>query len=236
MDFKQQYQTEMQHISPSEEQCERIRAKVYEEIQKPQNVQMPQMVQKHKKPLSLKAIAITGASAACLVLVTTFALRFAILSKESVNTAGGAAPAEMYQESETARANDMYDIANYGTISSNVAIVTHDTATSESKSTLLPGATENKSSEHIGADTVQVVLKIVFSEDMAMCEIYKGDEYKKYALSNNAPLKTKNESLLEEIPAIYSSLNKTLFIYFKDNVMWVYNENKEFIGAFAEIS
>lgn len=231
MDFKQQYQTEMQHISPSEEQCEKIRARVYEEIQKPQSVQM---AQKHKKPLPLKTIAITGASAACLVLVTTFALRFTLPSKESINTAGGAAPAEMHQES--ARANDMYDIANYGTISSNVAIVTHDTATSESKNTLLPEATENKSSESIGGDTVQVVLKIVFSEDMAMCEIYKGDEYKKYALSNNAPLKTENESLLEEIPAIYSSLNKTLFIYFKDNVMWVYNENKEFIGAFAEIS
>lgn len=231
MDFKQQYQTEMQHISPSEEQCEKIRARVYEEIQKPQSVQM---AQKHKKPLPLKAIAITGASAACLVLVATFALRFAIPSKESIYASGGAAPTEMYQES--ARANDMYDIANYGTISSNVAIAKQDTATSESKNTLLPEATENKSSESIGGDTVQVVLKIVFSEDITKCEIYKGDEYKKYALSNNAPLKTENESLLEEIPAINSSLNKTLFIYFKDNVMWVYNENKEFIGAFAEIS
>ena len=57
MSFEEQYKKEINEISPSEEQLERIRAGVMQKLQK------------KKKPLYLRVAAISGASAAALVIV-----------------------------------------------------------------------------------------------------------------------------------------------------------------------
>ena len=57
MSFEEQYKKEINEISPSEEQLERIRAGVMRKLQK------------KKKPLYLRVAAISGASAAALVIV-----------------------------------------------------------------------------------------------------------------------------------------------------------------------
>lgn len=227
MNFKQQYQTEMQHISPSEEQCERIRAKVYEEIQKPHSAQPAR-----KRKIPLKAIAITGASAACLVLAATFALRFTLPSMMDGSTAVNGSPKELYQE--PARNNESSEEEANGA-SAYSPTTAQDCAAAESKSYSKPSDEGNKVAEFV-ADSMETALKIVFSEDMTKCEIYKGGEYREYALLSDAPLIAENKLQLEEIQAVGGSLDETLFIYSEDNMIWVYDEDKEFIGTFAEVS
>lgn len=244
MDFKQQYKTEMQDISPTEEQCERIRAKVYAEIQNPQSVQK---TPKRRKPLPLKAIAITGASAACLVLVSALALQ--ILPKK-MNLSGGTcdvAPNGICAM-EANRINTA-DALNEG---SGIAAETYDSASLDPTADGNTGADSKGAFEDLDPSfseksgegeysvpsslVVKPVVKIVFSEDMSECEVFEGSESQKYAISNEAPLTADKEDLLEEFPAIRSNIEEKLFIYASGDKMWVYNENKQFIGCFVQNS
>ncbi len=240
MDFKQQYKTEMQNISPTEEQCERIRAKVYEAIQDPRSERNKP---RRKKPLPLKAIAITGASAACLVLVSALALQ---ILPSKVKLSGGtcdAAPNGMYAM-EANRINTA-DAVNEGSGdaaepygSASLDPTADGSAQSDPNvslsSQVLPGAEKSGASESLASDPL--VVKMLFSEDMSECEVYRGSEFKKYALSNEAPLTADNEGLLEELPAVNSNIENPLFIYTSGDKMWVYDENKQFIGCFIQIS
>ncbi len=249
MDFKQQYKTEMQNISPTEEQCERIRAKVYEKIKDPQEAK------KRKKPLPLKAIAITGASAACLVLVSALALQ---LLPSKVKLSGGAydaAPNGMYameaNRIDTADAvnEGLGDAAETETYASASPDPTADgSAKSDPREFLSPqsipdagksGAAGNSGAAGQSGATEpsapgSLDVKMVFSEDMSECEVYKGKISQKYELSNEAPLTADNEDLLEELPADSRNIEKPLFIYQSGDKMWVYNENKQFIGCFIQ--
>ncbi len=243
MDFKQQYKTEMQNISPTEEQCERIRAKVYEEIKDPQEAK------KRKKPLPLKAIAITGASAACLVLVSALALQ---LLPGKVKLSGGAydaAPNGMY--AMEANRIDTADAVNEG-LGDAAETETYDSASldptadgsaksdsrSSSAAQTIPDNEKSGAAGQSGATEPLApgspVVKMVFSEDMSEFEVYKGKISQKYELSNEAPLTADNEDLLEEFPAVNSNIEKPLFIYQSGDKMWVYNENKQFIGCFIQ--
>lgn len=234
MNFKEQYSNDMQHIIPTEEQCEKIRARVYEEIQKPQTIQM---TQKRKKPLLLKTIAITGASVACLALVATVALKFSAANKFYENTAGGAAVNEVGGYGKTANdaIAETVDIpSEFGLSASGLTAdaASDDYIRPEAKnSTTSPSIALLPSSEHSSSITV----KTVFSEDMSECAIYEGSAEVKYALNNEAPLKSGDEELLVLLPAINSNIEKTLFVYFNDNKMWVYDGDKQFIGCYSEI-
>lgn len=234
MNFKEQYSNDMQHIIPTEEQCEKIRARVYQEIQKPQTIQM---AQKRKKPLVLKTIAITGASVACLALVATVALKFSASNKFSENTAGGAAVNTMWDSGKAA--NDAVPEAAQSLSGYTVPTggVTADTANDDYAR---PEAKESTPSSSIAQlpsaeQSSTITVKTVFSEDMSECAMYKGDSEVKYALNNEAPLKSVDEKFLALLPAINSNIEKNLFIYFNDNKMWVYDETKQFIGCYSEI-
>lgn len=239
MDFKQQYKTEMQNISPSEEQCERIRTRVYAEIQNPQSIQT---VQKRKKPLPLKAIAITGASAACLVLVSALALQILPKKLDFAYGTGGAAPNGICAMEETNKP-DAADDMNAGLgIGSEECYSFAQSETMDSisgsgaKSQQYSAESYMKPSSAESLAPGSLVVKIVFTEDMSGFELVKGSESEKYALSNEAPLTADNEALLEEFPAINSNIEKLLFIYSSGNKMWVYDENRQFIGCFIQIS
>lgn len=247
MDFKQQYKTEMQNISPTEEQCERIRAKVYEEIKDPRSERNKP---RRKKPLPLKAIAITGASAACLVLVSAIALRTIPKMENLLGGAYDASPNGKFTMEEANRINTA-DAENEG---SGFAAEPYDSASldptadgsaqSESRGSIssqaIPGAGKSGSTEKSAATEAlspdSLVVKMVFSEDMSECEVYKGNNSHKYARSNKPPLTADNEYLLEELPAVSSNIEKPLFIYTSGDKMWVYDENKRFVGCFIKIS
>lgn len=238
MNFKEQYSNDMQHIIPTEEQCEKIRARVYEEIQKPQTIQM---AQKRKKPLPLKAIAIAGASVACLALIATVALKFSAQNSFfSTETAGGAAVNTIvsYGNFDKAADNAVSNVAHSMSEASNtVGGVTADNANEdcarpEAKDSIgSSSSTQLPSTEQASA----IDVKLVFIEDMSECTIYKSYAEVKYALNNNAPLNSTDEKLLVLLPAINSNIEKTLFVYFNDNKMWVYDEDKQFIGCYSEI-
>lgn len=67
MDFKDEYKNEMQNISPTEEQCERIRSGVMRKLSENATI-------KRKKPLYLRVAAISGAAVcAAAVAIVIFA-------------------------------------------------------------------------------------------------------------------------------------------------------------------
>lgn len=70
MKFKDEYKKELQKISPTEEQCERIRSEVAKKLAESAPV-------KKKKPLYLKIAAVSGASicAAAVLIVVAFGMR-----------------------------------------------------------------------------------------------------------------------------------------------------------------
>ncbi|MGN0683814.1 MAG: hypothetical protein ACI4JY_09075 [Oscillospiraceae bacterium] len=237
MNFKEQYSNDMQHIIPTEEQCEKIRARVYEEIQKPQTIQM---AQKRKKPLPLKTIAITGASVACLALVATFALKFSAQNSFSTETAEGAAVNTIvsYGNYDKAADNAVSNVAHSMSEASNsVEGVTADTANDDYTRPEAKDSIASSSSSQLPSteQASAIVVKMVFSESMSECAMYKGDAEVKYALNNEAPLNSVDEKLLALLPAINSNIEKTLYVYFEDNKLWVYDEDKQFIGCYSEI-
>ncbi len=233
MDFKQQYKAEMQNISPSEEQCERIRAKVYEEIKNPQSVQN---APKRRKPLPIKAIAITGASAACLVLVSALTLQMTQKMDGVLEDVCSAAPNELYAMEESDGRSTDDDMS----VGSEIGQQAYDndllspTADGNSISNSKDSFSEQTDSAK-SAYASSLIIKIIFSEDMSKCEV-EGLKSQNYAISNEAPLTLDNEELLEEFPAIQSNIGETLFIYANGDKLWVYDENKQFIGCFIQTS
>jgi len=223
MDFKQQYKTEMQHIVPSEEQSERIRARVYEEIQKPREVT------KHKKPLPLKVIAITGASAACLVLAATFTLHFTLKSETFDNVTAGATLNEAYDNRTvnyiTAPAMESQEL-NEGTAGGGM-----DATTDFIAPVTAPGKSLQEDVFSYGNDAA---LRIELNEELSECMVYNGDVVKTYALSNEAELTHDDEKLLTKIPKDRSSLDEALFVYIEGGKIWIYDREMNFLGAFVE--
>ncbi len=217
MDLKQQYQTEMQHIAPSEEQCERIRTRVYEELQKPQKAK------KRKKPLSLKAIAITGASAACLVLAATFAFRFTHNGIMLENAKAGS--------SLDCNVNDIGAAAAKPSIECYDGNAGGGMDTTADHPVSAPGKSLQTESSAFGRGAD---LRIEFSEDLSECVVYSGSEARTYALSNEAELTVDYAQLLTEIPEDGSNLGEELFVRIENGKIWIYDRNKEFLGAFVE--
>ncbi len=213
MDFKQQYQNEMQRIAPSEEQSEKIRARVYEEIQKP--------LKAPKRKLPLKAIAITGASAACLVLAATFTLHFTPEKEALVDAVANEA---LSQNDGIAIGNDAGESADAAKAISEGYDTTTDRSVSAPGKSLMADA---YSIEYAAA------LRIELNEELSECVVYNGDDVKTYALSNEAEL-TDDEKLLTKIPKDRSSLGEELFVRIKDGKIWVYDRNRDFLGAFVE--
>ncbi len=218
MDFKQQYKTEMQNISPTEEQSERIRARVYEEIQKPQEAK------KRKKPLPLKAIAITGASAACLVLAATFAFRFTHNGIMLENAKAGSRI--------DANVNDIAAPAAEPAAECNEGNVGGDgmDATAE----YIASAPGKSLQADVFSYGNAAALRIELNEDFSKCTLYSGDEVKTYALSNEAKPTDNDEKLLTEIPKDRNNLGKKLFVCIEDSKIRLYDQNKKFLGAFVE--
>lgn len=214
MDLRQQYKNEMQRIAPSEEQSERIRARVYEEIQKP--------LKAPKRKLPLKAIAITGASAACLVLAATFTLHFTLEKEALVNPVADEA---LTQNDGIAIGNDAGESAGAAkTISEGYDPATDRSVSAPGKSLLA----DVYSIEYAAA------LRIELNEELSECVVYSGDDVKTYALSNEAKLTDDDEKLLTKIPKDRSSLGEELFVCIKDGKIWVYDRNRDFLGAFVE--
>lgn len=213
MDLKQQYRTEAEQIIPTEEQCERIRARVYEQIKQPSEPL------KRKKPLPLKAIAITGASAACLVLVATIVVRS--LPSKDLNNAGGSIEFQEVQDGNT------------GGVGFNVAPPENATV----------GALKSQDDYHSSALSSPLfvgvpnqAVTIEFSEDMSECIVHLGDASKEYTLCEKdiTDCYVEEANTLIDLSEDRNNLGSRLYVCVEDGRLEVYDRDKELMGVYAE--
>ncbi len=214
MDFRQQYKNEMQHIVPSEEQSEKIRARVYEEIQKP--------LKAPKRKLPLKAITITGASAACLVLAATFALNFTLEKEALDNAAGGGTLNRIYHSADNYTAPSAKPAAecNEGNAGGGMDATADYTPSAPGKS--------------LQTESIAFGMRIELNDKLSECTVYNGDEVKTYARSNEAEPASEDEKLLTQIPKDRNSLGEDLFVRIDGKKIRIYGQYKDFLGTYIE--
>lgn len=213
MDLKQQYRTEAQQLTPTEEQCERIRARVYEQIRQPDEPL------KRRKPLPLKAVAIAGASAACLALVATVVVR-SLPSKDLNNATGNAG----FQVAESDKTEGMgFDTALTGTAACD------DSAANEDLRSTVTG-----SPSFMGVPNQAVTIE--FSEDMSECVVRLGDSSKEYALCDEdmTDCHVEEAKTLIDLSEDRNNLGSRLYFCVENVRLEVYDQDKKLLGVYAE--
>lgn len=232
MIFKEEYQKEMNRVSPTNAQCERIRNGVLGQISE---------TEKRKKPLFPKIAAISSASvcaAAVLVVAAVGALK--VVSKSSIdgitanegffnNVAGNAAP-EMTNspQSVLSQYTDCVD-KSYG--------ITPDSG----GETMYPSdslGAGNDPGNNIGvgepsapSSAALAGVELDFSEDFSMCEVTTNNKRTNYRASNRA---FESQILGEPIPA-GSELGITLFVQFYEDYLVIFTENEKIFGVYEAV-
>ncbi len=237
MDFKEQYKSDIEQISPSEEQCERIRARVYEEIRNQQVIgeaQKPQIIKARKKPLPLATIAITGASVACLVLVATVVLKNQIGFKSEIGTSGGNAASEVSATSASENYTDDSDGFTLQAYVSKPENIASDEAQENNFEMYdqADGSPKNiQSCSDSAMSSTNNPVKLTFAEDDTCTAYFKAGTriYKLAEYFRSLPADTKPATISAE----NNSLGKTLRVYFTDNEMIVCDENDKIIGVYV---
>lgn len=203
MRFEEQYKKEINEISPSEEQLERIRAGVMRKLQK------------KKKPLYLRIAAISGASAAALVIVA--AAVFALpRGKNDMSNLLGNSPnnAEM-------NGNAAADFEpNGGAASEGNNIFDYDHGMFDSfshNSTDKSGSGAESDNPGIGNSASQTADSpfLEWSSDGKQCTLTTASERRSYALAGAAPL-PENAKLVKA-----STPDGDVRVHFDDRELWV---------------
>lgn len=204
MSFEEQYKKEINEISPSEEQLERIRAGVMQKLQK------------KKKPLYLRVAAISGASAAALVIVAAaiFALPRAkndmghLLgnSPNNAETNGDAAADYEPNGGAASEGNNIFDF-DFGNIGDSIS---HN-------STDKNGGAYEPDNPGIGSSASQTADPpfLEWSSDGKQCTLTTASERRSYAPAGAAPL-PENARLVKA-----STPDGDVRVHFDDRDLWI---------------
>lgn len=237
MKFQEQYKTEMNSVEPTEAQREKIYAAVYNEINNGVASQPKVLTPNKKKPLSLKALSITGASAACVALVAGFAIGFNINQNNVMDaTNGGAISSNAMPNSGTAAPSLRDDVAMESATSDGAEKAESGAPQySESFSNSL-GSGESENSPTASGSMLDIInvdtARLVFFGNCTECILYTNGEAYKYTLIQADDMLDGGTSLA--LPSENNNLAQTLYITLTSDTIKVVGENQTLIGLFAK--
>lgn len=258
MDFKHEYQNEMQRLSPTDEQLDRIKNGVERRLAEPQT-------EPKKKPMFIKIAAISGSSV-CATAVLLFALIGVAGRKDIIlNGTDAAAPSassgnggfgfcNMAGDAEGNELTEQSPSSDRGSIGGTTDGMCEITSTSKSQSsssTWAGGSTLEDpespgGSKYHSPDVISDILSeygisestetpfLIFLEDEDLCSvILNGQQLDYTALKSDINWGTEENSgganvNDESLRSASSNLGIELFVQFDENCMTVFTENGKF--------
>ncbi len=231
MDFKDEYKNEMQNISPTEEQCERIRSGVMRRLEEKTPV-------KRKKPLYLRIAAISGtAVCAAAVAIVIFAGTHSAFHFSGSNNmvASPAAPGNGMTGGATNEGSA--SISSIGGANSSINDCAPNSAKNDSShSTQTPSNEYSQDSGDHGNETpptggVSSNPYLTFSEDKGSCVVTIDGATHTYYISDD-----HIGGLFSEYKAVVadSNLDTVLFVQFDENIMTVYLNDGNLFGVYIK--
>lgn len=242
MKFQEQYKNEMNSISPSDEQCQRIYSNVYKQIQGTQttsNADNSDIVNyasalrpSRKNPLRLKAIAITGATAACVVLVAGIAIG-QITGKNNAATGDAMQNNDAIAAGGSSSINDITDSSiwydgDIPFIESSPKEEADNFTSAEEE----PSANSNSAFDESTAFGDISNIRIIFYGNCSECILYSGNNAWKFTISSDN-LQDFNSNYIS-ISELQNNLGQTLHISLGKYSIAVTDEQHNPIGFFTQ--
>lgn len=226
MDFKTEYQNELNKLSPTEEQCERIRSGVMQKLS--ENVPV-----KRKKPLYLKLAAVSGAAVcAAAVAIVIFA------GNRLQNNFSGIALAPSANDAmgNTAKGEDINNApANNGTDSdfmSGFDGTKSDGADQGGTSAdQMQGTSPSSGAVSAPGETMPSPY-LTFPEDRSTCEAVLNGKIYEYRKADGI----SGESFAKDkAAAAGSNLDTELFVQFDEKIMTVFFADGTLFGVYETV-
>lgn len=233
MNFKTEYKNEIQKISPTEEQCERIRSGVMRKLAET-------APEKRKKPLYLKIAAVSGtAVCAAALLIVVFTGKHFIINSDSKNEMTG----NNYGNA-TAAGEDLDAGFNTGgaaeapgnniTDSMPNSISPSSSDRGSTGGSILPGVTadpQSPNSEGIGGASSPNIPYLTFSEDKTVCSVTQNGETADY--QRTAP--PIDSMFISDLSiSADSDLDIELFVQFDENKMTIFFKDGSLFGVYIK--
>lgn len=231
MDFKDEYKNEMQNISPTEEQCERIRSGVMRKLSETAPV-------KKKKPLYFKIAAVSGAAvcAAAVVIVIFAGTHSALHISGSKNMI--ASPTDPGKGMTGGAANDgnTSDFSFDGSYSSVIDCAPNSEKNESPHSTLSSSYDYSQNSGDQGNDTPPMEGMsdspyLTFSGDKSSCVVTRDGAAYTYYTSEDHIAGSSSE---DKAVAADSNLDMELFVQFDENIMTVFSKDGSLFGVYIK--
>lgn len=239
MKFKQNYQDEMDRLSPDDEQLERIRNGVYARLEREADNNTEPAPNRRKKPLRFKIAAISGGACAC-----TCAAVLIIFMNGSVRNSG---MAPMLNDTEIdcgytggAANSIIHDINCPQGIGGNQMDPTGEysppTSIISDSLSETNNASDGSTFGEIGSATApssNYSLYLMFSEDKSSCTVTMNGEkyvYREAEFGFTSDLSSEDyEQFIYEsdnpLRSADSNLDIKLFVQFDENVLYVFTES-----------
>lgn len=250
MNFREEYKTEAQALTPSAEQCERIRAGVMKKLA--ENASEVPRAAKKKKPLFVKIAAVSGTvvCAAAVMIVVFAGLRHGIFPESADNAAGGnfASHEQYFGNANEPNAPDYNDdrIGNTseslnggtpGVTQSPSAAGSYDTpGAAGSGFGNLPSLSQDPASPSdtgTGKPSDEPPSSephLWFSEDKSVCEFTVNGKTTVYRMYEGY---TIGEMTYEPVSA-ESNLGKELFVHFDNDIMVIFYNDGTVFGTYIK--
>ncbi len=253
MKFQEQYKSEMNSISPTEEQCQRIYSSVYEKIQDSENtsnsdtsdsfdtLNYPVVVKPSgKKPLKLKAIALSGASAACVAVLAGVVILSRLSEKDNITSNGLIMSDAMNscEEDFSYTCDSSKDIFSdsYSKDPDKAEDNAIDNIVSENQSNSF-GDFEITDDNMVFSD--DIYLKLVFYGNCSECILHKSSGSQHFFLTNSPTNGTQNApdtpytGQLYELTKSQNNLGQKLSVIVAGDIVSVLGESGETIGIYV---
>lgn len=265
MDFKHEYQSEMQRLSPDEEQLERIRNGVKNRLAKPPKAK--------KKPVYLKIAAISGgslcaAAAALFILIGRVNIKAPDMATDSMiggmapsgdgcmwsvtstNGIGSAAPNKSNKSDDGIPPSENFDPSDsvqgfITNISSSKDFFYEGSSGSDELGQMTeshqPGSAPAYNVElNTGSGSSQSRPFLTFSEDKSQCEVVLNGERYTYLESKNVDEPnctdaSTSSDMSADLNAADSNLDIALFVQFDEDYMTIFTENGKFYKFYTRI-
>lgn len=230
MDFKHEYQSEMQKLSPTDEQLERIKNGVMRRIAE-------QPPTPKKKTISLKAAAITMGSV-CAAAVTLFVFLNVNIFKEDMIGTNAASP-----DHSLGGEGIYWEMSGNSSMEYNTGASepTWDNAVTSADSLSKPSSFDNASkvttdspslgdgskadSDDYDTSSIGETPVLIFSEDEELCSvILNGRQYDYRAVHSDSGFDS-TEYIGTSLTPTSNNLDQELFVRFDENGMTVITEN-----------
>lgn len=227
MDFKTEYQNELNKLSPTEEQCERIRSGVMQKLSEDMPV-------KRKKPLYLKIAAVSGAAvcAAAVAIVIFAGIKpkvnwsgNSVISPSANGTMGNTAKGEDTNNAPANNGTDSDTISGFDGTKSNGS----DQGGTSAEQSAAQNASPNSGVSTPGGTAPSPYL--TFPEDKSTCEAVLNGEIYEYRKADGISGEAFSK---DKAAAAGSNLDTELFVQFDENIMTVFFADGTLFGVYEK--